>query len=141
MQLLINKRLKSELKSARVDETLIYQSTLTTDTEAPVNMTEQQIEEFVSSNLENFNGIISHTLNGEEFIRVTIVDGEETIEVFDITGRSMRGGCNYDAIQDCAQDIVYSSGVWSKLVCAFSGGSYILDAAIDCTLANCFGIE
>jgi hypothetical protein len=125
-------------KNNTTEDVLIH-SVLATSFEIPNQLTDAQIEAFITENTTSINGELNYYMNDEVFLSYEIVNGEfqqQTVE----KNRAEPGDypCSYDGIQDCTQAAVDDWSTTTALICAFTGGlSCIAQEAAVCVTENC----
>ncbi|WP_405206773.1 hypothetical protein [Aquimarina sp. LLG6339-5] len=117
------------------------QSEFKTSLYIPKNLSNSELEDYLSKNQKLINGTLEYFINDKKFIKIDIVEGVKiNVTSYENYSLQKKYPCTYSGIQDCVQHAVYEE--WSTieaLICAATGGlECIAIEAAACVEQNCF---
>ena len=143
---LLNNKMGIESKTSKDSEDFIH-SEFETPFIIPENLSDTELNNYISVNQNSINGTLKYFINDNDFISVEIVNGVQSKITTNNSYQSKamdpypkKDECSYDGIQDCVQYAVYEQwSTYTAIKCAFTGGlGCIADEAASCIESNCF---
>lgn len=105
----------------------------------PDNLSNSELEEYISDNQNQISGTLRYLINDGEFITIEIVNGQEISSSTSNKNIHFKRSypCSYDGIQDCVQDAVDGWHVITKVICAFGAYACLGEEIAICIYDNC----
>ena len=136
---IVNSKIGNNLKSSNDTEDYMH-SEFETTFYIPENLSDDQLDTYINSNLTSINGTLKYVINDDVFLTISVINGEigSTIVNKNIQFKTTYP-CTYDGIQDCVQNAVYNEwSTFKKISCAVRMGlPCIAQETAICVAENC----
>ena len=142
---IINSKLKQSNKATMSKNTEIntIHAELKTNLEIPNNLSESELEHFLSENMNEFTGSLEIKINDItdvifEYSKGELINTNYSNKALESLARKIEGDCSFEGVRVCARDKMYAKSKLSKIICAFSFPECYAEEVGNCIIDNCF---